>query len=187
MFAQWKTRELIITAVIAVALGILLIVWTAIYLGPGTVLLGNTSVLLLYGPYYLPGILAPYIVRKPGAALLASLLAAGVEMLGTGWGLPALVYGLLQGLGAEIVFGARGWKDYRLSILLVASFVSALFSYPFEYWQYAYAELEPAVQVIYLLLRLPSALILAGWLGKVLGDALVKTGALRGLAITRQK
>jgi ABC-type thiamin/hydroxymethylpyrimidine transport system permease subunit len=31
MFAQWKTRDLIITAVLAVALGILMIVWTAVY------------------------------------------------------------------------------------------------------------------------------------------------------------
>lgn len=186
MFAQWKTRDLIITAVLAVALGILLIAWTAVYEGPGTALLTSLGANLLYGVYFLPGIMVPYIVRKPGTALLASFLAAAVELMGTQWGLPAIIYGLLQGLGAEVVFAARGWKDYRLIILMIASVMSAAFGFVFEYWQYAYSSLAPIVQAAYVLLRAPSALILAGWLGKALADALARTGVLRGMALTRK-
>jgi energy-coupling factor transport system substrate-specific component len=169
------TRDLIITAVLAVALGILLIAWTVVYEGPGTALLTSLGANLLYGVYFLPGILVPYVVRKPGTALLASFLTAAVELMGTQWGLPAIIYGLLQGLGAEVVFASRGWKDYRLIILMIASVVSAAFGFVFEYWQYAYV-----------LLRLPSALILAGWLGKALADALARSGVLRGMALTRK-
>ncbi len=184
MFAQWKTRDLIITAVLAVALGILLIVWTAVYEGPGTALLTGTGANLLYGVYFLPGILIPYIVRKPGAAVLGSVLAAVVELLGTQWGLPAIIYGLLQGLGAEAVFAARGWKNYSLVTLMAASIVSMIFGFAFEYWQYSYGELAVGVQALYVLLRIPSALILAGWLGKALADALARTGVLRGMGLT---
>jgi energy-coupling factor transport system substrate-specific component len=186
MLAQWKTRDLIITAVLAVALGILMWIWTAVYEGPGTALLTSLGANLLYGVYFLPGILIPYVVRKPGAALLGSTLAAAVEIMGTQWGLPAIIYGILQGLGAEAVFAARGWKDYRLPILLIAAVVSMLFGYVFEYWQYSYAQLEPLVQAAYVLLRIPSALVLAGWLGKALADALARTGVLRGMAVTRK-
>jgi energy-coupling factor transport system permease protein len=186
MFSQWKTRDLIITAVLSVALGILLVMWTAIYEGPGTALLSSLGANLLYGVYFLPGIMIPYIIRKPGAAVLASLLAAAVEMMFTQWGLPALIYGLLQGFGAEVVFASRGWKDYRLSVLMLASVVSAAFGFVFEYWQYSYSQLEPIIQIAYILLRIPSAMILAGWLGKALADALARTGVLQGTALVRK-
>ena len=71
MFAQWKTRDLIITAVLAVALGVLLWAWSVLYQG-GEAVLTNVGANLLYGVYFLPGIMIPYIVRKPGAALLGS-------------------------------------------------------------------------------------------------------------------
>lgn len=187
MFAQWKTRDLIITAVLAVALGVLMWLWTVIYEGPGTALLTSLGANLLYGVYFLPGIMIPYIVRKPGAALLGSTLAAAVEIMGTQWGLPAIIYGVLQGAGAEVVYGARGWKDYRLGILLLAALVSAAFGFVFEYWQYSFSELAPLIQVAYVVLRAPSALILGGWLGKALADALARTGVLRGMALTREQ
>ena len=186
MFAQWKTRDLIITAVLAVALGIVMWLWTILYEGPGTALLSSLGANLLYGVYFLPGVMIPYIVRKPGAALLGSILAAAVEIMGTQWGLPAIIYGVLQGLGAEAVYATRGWKDYRLVILMLAAVVSAAFGFVFEYWQYSYAELEPLVQAAYVALRLPSALALGGWLGKALADALTRTGVLRGMALTRK-
>ncbi len=186
MFSQWKTRDLIITAVLAVALGVLMWVWTIVYEGPGTALLTGVGANLLYGVYFLPGVLIPYIVRKPGASLLGSTLAAAVEIMGTQWGLPAIIYGVLQGAGAEVVYAARGWKDYRLVILMIASLASAAFGFVFEYWQYSYAQLEPLVQAAYVALRIPSALILAGWLGKALADALARTGVLRGMALTKK-
>lgn len=186
MFSQWKTRDLIITAALAVALGILMAAWTALYVGPATALLTDTGANLLYGIYFLPGILIPYIVRKPGAAMLGSVLAAITEMFFTQWGLSGIIYGLLQGLGAEIVFGARGWKDYRLGILMLAAVVSAAFGFVYEYIQYSYYQLAPVVQIAYFALRIPSAMILAGWLGKVIGDALARSGALRGMEINRK-
>jgi energy-coupling factor transport system substrate-specific component len=185
MFAQWKTRDLIITAALAVALGVLMWAWSVLYQG-GEAIFSKVGANLLYGVYFLPGILIPYIVRKPGAALLGSTLAAAVEIMGTQWGLPAIIYGVLQGLGAEAVFAARGWKDYRFVMLAIASILSMVFGFVFEYWQYSYAQLEPLVQAAYFLLRIPSALVLAAWLGKALADALARTGVLRGMALTRK-
>jgi energy-coupling factor transport system permease protein len=185
MLAQWKTRDLIITAALAVALGVLMWVWSVLYQG-GETILTKVGANVLYGVYFLPGIMIPYIVRKPGAALLGSFLAAAVEMVATQWGLPAIIYGVLQGLGAEAVFAARGWKDYGFVTLGAASILSAVFGFVFEYWQYSYSQLEPIVQAAYFLLRIPSALVLAAWLGKTLADSLARTGVLRGMALTRK-
>jgi hypothetical protein len=43
----------------------------------------------------------------------------------------------------------------------------------------SYGALLPAVQWGLFLLRIPSAAILGGWLGKALGDALLQTGVVR--------
>ncbi len=183
---SWTTRELMVTAAISVAVGLLYMAYSALYLAL-TPLLGQVGIMLALGFYYLIGVLAPYIVRRPGAALLASFLAAFTEMLaGSPFGILAVWVGLIQGLGAEIVFAARRWQDYRLRVLMTAAVLSGVFGFVYEYFLFSYAALALPVQAGLFLVRIPSALVLAGWLGKVLGDALARTGVLRGLAISRQ-
>jgi energy-coupling factor transport system substrate-specific component len=92
---------------------------------------------------------------------------------------------LAQGLGAEAVFAARRYRDYSLSTLIAAGIVSGIFAYGYEYLVLSYGALTPAVQLGLLLVRIPSAAILGGWLGKVLGDALLRTGVVRGNHTTR--
>ena len=182
---RWTTRELIVTVVVSVALGLIFMAYGILYLALAP-LLGQVGIMLLLGFYYLTGILVPYIVRRPGTALLASFLAAVTELLvGSPFGIAAVWAGLVQGLGAEVMFALRGWRDYRLPILIAAAVLSGIFAYVYEYFLLSYAVLEPTVQLGLFLVRIPSAVILAGWLGKVLGDALVHTGVLRGLAIAR--
>lgn len=183
--SRWTTRELIVTVVISVALGLIFMAYGILYLALAP-LLGQVGIMLLLGFYYLTGILVPYIVRRPGTALLASFLAAVTELLvGSPFGIAAVWAGLIQGLGAEVVFALRGWRDYRLPILIAAAVLSGVFAYVYEYFLLSYGVLEPMVQLGLFLVRIPSAVILAGWLGKILGDALARTGVLRGLAIAR--
>jgi energy-coupling factor transport system substrate-specific component len=181
----WTTRDLIVTAVISVALGLIFMAYDILYLAL-VPLLGQVGIMLFLGFYYLTGILVPYIVRRPGAALISSFLAAFAELLaGSAFGIAAVWAGLVQGLGAEVVFASRRWQDYRLSILIVAAIGSGVFAYAYEYVLLSYGALAPAVQIGLFLVRIPSAAILAGWLGKALGDALAHTGVLRGLPISR--
>lgn len=185
--SNWTTRDLVVTAVIAVALGLIFMAYGVLYLAL-TPVLGQVGIMLLLGLYYLPGILAPYIVRRPGAALVASFLTALTEVLaGSPFGIAAIWAGLVQGLGAEVVFGARRWQDYRLPVLVVAAIVSGIFAYVYEYVLFSYGALPLAVQLGLFLVRIPSAAILAGWLGKALGDALARTGVLQGMALTRRR
>jgi len=183
--ARWTTREIIVMAVISVALGLIFMAYGVLYLAL-VPLLGQVGIMLLLGFYYLTGILVPYIVRRPGAALVASFLAAFTELLaGSPFGIAAVWAGLVQGAGAEVVFALRGWRDYRLPVLMGAAVLSGVFAYVYEYFLLSYAVLEPTVQLGLFLVRIPSAIVLAGWLGKILGDGLARTGVLRGLAIAR--
>ncbi len=167
---QWKTRDLIITAVLAVALGVLLVPYSALYVLVEGVL-GQVGGMILLGLYYLAGILVAYIVRRPGAATIASVLAGLVEMLlGSPYGIDSVWLGLVQGLGAEVVFAAAGWKDWRLLILAIAAVMSGVFGLSLSTSSYGYFELAPLWQAALFLLRIPSA---SFWpvAGQGLGDA----------------
>ena len=82
---RWRTRDIVVAAVIGVAFGVAFFVagglWSAIAgLGPAQ----N----LFYGVWLLPAIVAPLIIRKPGAALFAEVVAASLSaLLGSLWGL----------------------------------------------------------------------------------------------------
>jgi energy-coupling factor transport system substrate-specific component len=170
----WTTRDLMVTAALGVALGAAFMAYGVFYLALSP-LLGQVGVMLLLGFYYLAGTLVPYVVRRPGAAILASFLAAFAELLlGSPFGVAALWAGLAQGLGAEAVFAARGWRSYSLVTMILAAVMSGIFAYGYEYALFGYGELLPAVQLGLLLVRIPSAAILAGWLGKLLGDVLLR-------------
>ena len=61
---------------------------------------------LVNGLFLFAGPLAAIIVRKPGAAVYAEMVAALLEsLLGNAWGgAETVISGLLQGIGAELVF-----------------------------------------------------------------------------------
>ena len=65
--------------------------------------------------------LAYLLIRKPGVAIIAEVAAAHVEVLfGGGWGLTLLLYGLIQGLGAELVFAAFRYRSTSAWTLAIA-------------------------------------------------------------------
>ena len=180
-----KTVDLIVTAVISVALGALFMAYSILYVTLASVL-GQVGIMLLLGLYYLTGILVPYIVRRAGAALLASFLAAFTELLmGTPFGIAAIWAGLIQGAGAEVIFAIGRWRRYSLPVLIAASIASGVFAFVYEYFLFSYGALDFSVRLGLFLVRIPSATLLAGVLGKLLGDALAKTGVLRSLGISR--
>ena len=70
---------------------------------------------LLNGVWILPGVLAGLVVRKPGAALFAETVAAAIEALTGGlWGFTSLYYGVVEGLGVEIVFALMLYRRFGL-------------------------------------------------------------------------
>jgi energy-coupling factor transport system substrate-specific component len=121
--ARWRTRDIVVAAVIGVAFGVAFVlaggIWRALEgLGP----VQN----IFYGVWLLPAIVAPLIIRKPGAALFAELVAAGLSaILGSTWGVDTLLSGFVQGAAAELVFAFTLYRVWSFPVLAVAGLASA--------------------------------------------------------------
>ena len=81
--ARWSSIDLMATAVIGVVFGVAYWGWSSAYTALSTPLTGflGSSIGLLGGPWLIAGVVAGLVVRRPGAALFAELLAAAVEAI----------------------------------------------------------------------------------------------------------
>src|SRR6267142_2376354 len=174
----WTTRDAVLVAVLAVVFGFLYMQWVAVWLAAASVgaQIGQEA---LFGFWLIAGVLASYIIRRPGAALVGEFLAALAEVLfGAAAGTPLLVTGLMQGLGAELVFGARRWRDYSLTTMILAGAVAMLVALPWNWFRLGYFQLNPGFLIVLLVVRLLSGAIVSGLAAKLIGDALARTGVL---------
>ena len=174
---RWRTRDIVVAAVIGVAFGVAFwafgAVWRAIeFLGP----VQN----ILYGVWLMPALVAALIIRKPGAALFAELVAAGLSaLLGSSWGVDTLLSGFVQGAAAELVFAFTLYRLWSFPVLAVAGLAASAAAYVPDVvvWYDGYASdvmaISAATMAISGLLLLPAAAIL-------LVQALRGTGVLEG-------
>jgi len=186
--AKWRTIDAILAANLALVFGLLFVGWSMIWdlAKPlNAVFPGARD--LLYGFWFIAGVIAPYIIRKPGAAIAAEALAALAEFLAGGyWGLTLLISGLVQGGMAEIVFAATGYKKYNLTTLMLAGAAAGVGSLVVDYL-FWYSDLKLGVLAAMLVARVISGAVLSGWLGKAIADALRRAGALNSFAIVRDE
>src|SRR5213592_3439377 len=79
--ARWRTVDIVVTAVLGVAFGVVFWAWNLAF-GPLSAPLAFLAPLvgILNGVYLMPGVVAGLLVRKPGAATFASTLAAAVSL-----------------------------------------------------------------------------------------------------------
>jgi len=185
--SDWKTVDVILTANLAVVFGLLFLGWAFVWDAVAflnTLLPGLRD--LFYGFWFIAAIVAPYIVRRPGAALAAETLAALAELLAGGeWGLTLLISGLVQGGLAEVVFAGTGYKRYDLLTLMIAGAAAGVGSLVVDrvFW---YPDLTLGVLGVMLVARIISGALLSGWLGKWLVDAIADAGALNSFAIGQE-
>lgn len=184
---RWRTRDFLVTAALAVPLGL---IWTYVW---GIVWLAGRGLLpelgfVLDGFYIVAGVLTGYIVRRPGAALLGELIAALVELPLTPFGPVVLWLGLLQGLGVEAVFLATGYLRWGLPVMLTAGAAGALLVFAgYDYPTGGYGQLAIGLVLLRLVLKLFGGAVFAGLAGKLIGDALARTGVLNNFPIALGK
>ena len=190
---RWTTWESILAAVLAGVIGILfwawgLTIWKLLeVVKSGIPGYGRAIRDLFYGFWFLAAILIPYIIRRPGAAVGAEVVAAIISaLLGSEWGLTVLISGVVQGGLAEVVFAVRGYRHYDLITLMIAAAAAAFGSWVVDY-AFWYNTLELHILILMLIARVISAAVLSGVLGKVIGDALAATGVLDNTALGRQQ
>lgn len=142
---------------------------------------------LLSGVWLIPAVLGAAIIRKPGAAVLTEVIAATVSaLLGAQWGLLTLESGLVQGLGAELVFALFGYRVFTAGVLALAGAVSGLAMALNELVIY-YAETGPWYWLVYLLAGATTGALIAGVGSHLLVTALSRAGALNRFAAGRTR
>jgi energy-coupling factor transport system substrate-specific component len=175
----WRTVDVVVAAVVAVAFGVVFWAWGQFY---ATTAAAFTSIPaaegIMVGMWLVPGVLGALIIRKPGAALFCELVAAIVEMmLGSQWGLTDVVYGVFEGLAPELVFAAFLYRRWNLSTALLAGAAAGVADVCLD-WFYSY----PNVAIVWILgygvAAVLSCLVLAGAGSWFLVRALAQTGVL---------
>lgn len=140
---------------------------------------------LLAGLWLVPGVLGGLIVRRPGAAVFTEVVAATVEaLLGNQWGFSTIWYGLLEGLGAEVVLALllyRAWGLLAAGLAGAGAGVTVGLLDGFVY----YPEFSVAYRSTYVALAVASGVVIAGVGAWALTRALARTGALAPLASGR--
>ncbi|RST85932.1 thiamine permease [Aquibium carbonis] len=183
----WTLREILIVAVLGAVFGVLYLAWVQVWLIAQAVF-GPVTMDVVMGFWFIVSIIAAKIIRKPGAALLSEVLAAAVQiLLGSPAGLLLLVTGFVQGAGAEAVFAATRWRNYRLPVLLAAGVGAAVFSFVYTWFRFDYGALAPGLLIAMFTLRCLSGALLGGLAGHWITEALYRTGVLSGLAIDRDR
>jgi energy-coupling factor transport system permease protein len=180
---RWRTVDIVVTAVLGVAFGIVFWAWGLLWAGLDAAFTAfPPGQAVMYGVWLLPAVLAPLIVRKPGAALFAEFVAATVSaLLGSSWGTLVIVYGLLQGLAGEVGFAAFRYRRFGWPQALLAAACAGAMAAVLDIVNY-YPDWAGGWKTTYLVLVLVSTAIVAGIGGTALARALRASGALSSFA-----
>ena len=183
---QWRVVDYVVTAVLGIAVGlvfwVLALSWKVLELGFQAF---PPSIGLIAGLWVLAGPLAAAIIRKPGAALLCEMIAAIVEaVLGSHFGATVLLSGFLQGLGAELIFAAFGYKKFTLWVTSLSGLLAAAFMAVSENIMYN-AEWQFGFQAAYAVCAIISGIVISGIGAWYAYRAIATTGALSSFASGR--
>jgi len=181
--------DIVVAAVLAVAAGVVFWAWNTGYHGPSNALEALLPGLggLTAGPWLFAGVLGGLVIRKPGAAFFVELVAALFSMLfGAQWGPDVLISGVLQGLGAELVFAAFRYRSFGLPVAVLAGAGAAILETPHELIVY-YAGTGALYQTVFTASIIVSGAVVAGIGSWLIARALAATGALDRFASGRER
>ncbi|GAB3653836.1 ECF transporter S component [Glycomyces tarimensis] len=178
--ARWRTLDIVTCAAIAVAFGVIFWAWNLLWAAlEAPFAFYPPARAILYGVWLIPAVLAPLIVRRPGAALFTEGLAAVVSaLLGSFWGILAVYQGLAQGLAGELAFASGRYRRFGTGTAVFAGALAACAATVFDAFVW-YPETD------WLTFRLPfiaiatlSGAIVAGLGSLALTKAMLPTGVL---------
>ena len=188
---RWRVIDIVIASVLGVALGIIFILGNStsspLRDALGLALPGLSA--LASGIWLIPGVLGALVVRRPGAALYTSLVAYAVSVLivPNEWGWWTMESGLVQGLGAELVFAVFLYRRWGVGAAILAGAASGLALAVNDLIIWYAAGLTPLFATVYTIAAVVSGAVLAGVVSWVLVRALAATGVLNRFAAGRER
>lgn len=111
---RWRVNDLVVVAVLGSVFGVVYWAWDQLWTITTPLFAFPPAHACMYGVWMLPQVIAVMLVRRPGAALFGSMSAVIVSaFLGNVFGLTVLLYGVVQGGLAEIVFATFRYRVYN--------------------------------------------------------------------------
>ena len=185
---NWRVVDMVTTAILGVACGLLFLIWNQIG-GLGYDVLDAVTPGfggLITGIWLIGGPIGGLIVRKPGAAILVEVIAASVSAaLGSQWGISTLYSGLAQGLGAEIIFALFVYRRFSLTVAALSGAGAGVGAWILEFLAFGNMAKTFGFNITYLITLIISGAI-AGLLAWLLVRGLAQTGALDRFAAGRE-
>lgn len=183
-------REIVVISSISVVFGILYLIW--IFVGNFLEgIFGPIGSGIMAGSWIMASVVCAYIIRKPGVALIAELVAAGTEILiGSANAGVVLILGFTQGIGAELALALFLYRSYRLSTLMLSGMFGVTACFITIWVMYGYGQYSPTITGLMFGMMLISGALFGGWASKAVADSLCRTGVLDNFAlgkIYRQK
>ncbi len=183
---KWNTLDIVMVAVIGVLFSMLYWAYNQLFAFLFPFMSASPiTVQIFVGFWFIGGIVAGYVIQKPGAAFLGEVIAALVSMLlGSMWGVWVVVSGLVQGAATEAIFAAYRYKKFNYLSVSLAGIFTAIVSFFFpEAITEGFLQYRVPIIVGMLIVRMASGAVLGGVLGKAITDAVAKTGILRNFRI----
>jgi energy-coupling factor transport system substrate-specific component len=181
-----KLTDILVTIVISIVFGIVYKVWGPLYYAIKP--FGLNLDQFIYGMWFIAANVAYLIIRKPGVALLAEIAASSGEfIMGSEWGLEVLLYGVIQGLFAELVFAAFRYKRFDLVVVSLAAASSTVGSLIMDQYKGYIGDLALWNLILYIVVRFVGAVAIAGVFGHYLVKALEATGVTNLVRPASQK
>ncbi|WP_322907042.1 ECF transporter S component [Paenibacillus sp. SGZ-1009] len=187
MNRTWNMKEVVLAVILSVACGVVYLGWSTLWI-PISALVGPVGAGFMFGIWVIASPIVAYIIRKPGAALIAEVAAAAVEMLtGSHFGLSALLIGIFQGLGAELAFAIFGYRRFNVWTLMLSGALAAVGSMIYSviangmgYYTLTMFWLTLGIQVV-------SGIVLGGLLAQIVVEALARTGVLNSYELMKAR
>lgn len=177
---RWRVVDIAVASVIGVASAF--IYWAAIFIpwdALQAVIPGFAGI--VNGFWLFAGPLAAIIVRKPGAAIYAELLAAILEgLMGNQWGgAETILIGLVQGAMAEIAFLIVAYKIWNIGTALLSGALAGVGCWGYSFFTNLQAiDMGGDYGIIYLVATVVSGAVIAGALTWLLYIGIARTGVL---------
>jgi len=186
---RWRVVDIVVASVVGVAVGVVFWAWGLAWNGvsaPIEALLPGLQAAPA-AVWLIAGVLGALIIRKPGAAIYTETVAAVVSaLIGSQWGgFLTIEAGLVQGLGAELIFLLFLYRKWNLPVALLAGAGAglAMAINDLVLW---YAGAAPAFAAIYTVSAVVGGALIAGLLSWLAVRGLASTGALSRFAAGRE-
>jgi ABC-type thiamin/hydroxymethylpyrimidine transport system permease subunit len=184
---RWRTVDVVVASVIAVAFGVVFWAWGLLWNGPAAAIqLPGRA--FMYGVWLLPAVVGGLVIRKPGAAFYTETLAALVSVaIGTVWGWTLVLQGPLEAAAGELAFAALAYRAFGLGAAMFSGGLAGLAASVYDAFVWFPDTSWASFRLPYIAIAVVSSVVVAGVGGWSLIRALAQTGVLDRFAAGRER